>query len=545
MGLFSKFEFGKKSEASGNGGWDSLGKEVPFQQEQEREQANTERQQRKIIASMMYGTEWLNVPDVKLPDGAEDDFLEKLSDGEIDVNAEKNLLNSIKGPVRAYGVTKVNERLGADKHLRRILGYAVAGDAGFNDPALVLNEGAVSAFEKFFPTPIDFENIRESFLQKIQFTNNDAKYHEYVQDMDKFQNVLYGKKYEYYKSLQGLKLKSHDMFSGVTESGGMLEDCTDAEKALMLKNAVIDGDDFIYQGKNFKLTPDMLKNVGLSPERKTMLGDMEIGLSGCFSVGGRDTIIGYVKSDDGYKVRGYYRSNSQGVWRYLPDYVPGENGNLAWYGKGYAEEMLTLPCEMQVALSKAAEKARVPVEQKTLPSFILAGTAKSWPDKATYIQAMHARALKGDLYRETAATPEVDFGKVSTIKQAPEAVSITGLVQPNYGKELMSWGSEAKIYGRLKNRVFESYDKKLKYVISEDTSGRCFVSSIETSSKPTSCGTRSEWVSGGDVETPLYEYPKQADNYGDTGDIRGRYQGMWKNYVSKMKIIQDYLATKK
>jgi len=46
---------------------------------------------------------------------------------------------------------------------------------------------------------------------------------------------------------------------------------------------------------------------------------------------------------------------------------------------------------------------------------------------------------------------------------------------------------------------------------------------------------------GGDVVTPLYEYAKNADGYGDTGDMRMNYQGMWKNYLSKMGVIQEYV----
>ncbi len=40
---------------------------------------------------------------------------------------------------------------------------------------------------------------------------------------------------------------------------------------------------------------------------------------------------------------------------------------------------------------------------------------------------------------------------------------------------------------------------------------------------------------------PLYEYPSQADSYGDVSDERHEYVSMWRNCLSKMPVIRDYL----
>lgn len=537
-----------------------LGRRCRFrgqEQEQNREQANMERQQRKIIAGMMYDVRYLSEPDVNLPRGAEEDFLAKLRSGEISEEAQEAFLRKIAGPVRLKGAAVVNEQLGGNKHFRRILGYALAGGARFRNYDGMISEKAVTDFEGFFPTPMDFERVRETLLNGIRRGSGEEKYREYVADMDEFQKTVYGKKYEYYKSLVALKEKSRQMAAETTvevpeeavgQTGELANETgeyTSAEKERILGQAVVDGDEFVFQGQKFKLTPEILRDMGLSPKYKMMLDEMEIGLSPCFDVHSRDTVLGYVKTDQGYKVRGHYRSGSQGVWRYIPDYVVGGDDGLSWYGKGYTEEMMTLPCEMQEKLSQVAEGEKVPVEQKTVPAFLLAGTAKAWPSKDAYRQAVLNHTLRGDVYQEVDANPAVDFGKASVNKKPPEEVVVSEDLSPNYGEELLSWESDTGIYGHLVNRVFGSHDGRLKYTISEDNFGRCFVSSIETNVAPTSCGIRREWVAGGDVETPIYEYASQASGYGNVGDTRGRYVGMWENYVSRLKIIQNYLVARK
>ena len=418
------------------------------------------------------------------------------------------------------------------------MGYAINGASGFNDYGSAIQNNTIDDFAEIFPTPIDFEGVRDRLLDGVRQSNSEEKYREYEKDMEQFQQIMYGKKYEYYKSLLDLKEKSKDMAGSKIEYETM--DYTDAEREQILDNAIIDGDDFVYDSKPYRLTNEVLREVGLGPEHKVVFEGMEVGLSGHFSVHGRDAVLGYVKTDDGYKVRGYYRSGSQSVWRYLPDYASRDEG--LWYGKGYTEEMLTLPCELQAELSKIAMQERIPVEQKTLPIFVLAGTAKSWPSMEAYYLAKINHELRGDIYKETDAYPLVNFGVLDEDRHSPESISVNGALAPNYKNELTSWKSNTAVYGNITNRVFRSFDGKLKYTISEDDNGRCFVSSIETNARPTSCGTRREWVSGGDVSTPLYEYAQMSDGYGDPNDSRGGYVGMWKNYVSKLKIIRDYLT---
>ena len=193
MGLFSRSEFGKKSEVAKNDatdGWDSL-KNIPPQQADEQidelAQANTERQQRKIIACMLYDIKYLSEPDVIIPEEVEEDFLEQLNSGKISKDDQKNFLRKIGDPVRLNGAAAVNEQLGDNKHFRRILGYAINGANGFNDYGSAIQNNAIDDFAEIFPTPIDFEGVRDRLLDGIRQSNSEEKYREYEKDMEQFQ----------------------------------------------------------------------------------------------------------------------------------------------------------------------------------------------------------------------------------------------------------------------------------------------------------------------------------------------------------------------
>ena len=332
----------------------------------------------------------------------------------------------------------------------------------------------------------------------------------------------------------------------------LMEKYEAAESKEILKNSIIDGDPFLLGGKYYKLNSEVLDHVGLGPKEKLMVEGTEIGLSGSFKVDdSRDAILGYVKTDEGYRVRSYYRSNSQGVWRCLPDYVRDSDGKVSWYGKAHGEESLTLPIKMQAALSEIALEGSRELDDegfKGLPNFILAGTAKVYDSKRDYMNIYYDKNNVNDLDKELNPKPtmlpvEVDARKWFDGHAEPAGIDIKGPARPNFSKKLMDWESNASLYGHLKNSVYGSYDRRYNYVVSEDDNGRCFISHIERSGKITSYGLRSEWVSAEQITVPLYEYPKQDHGCGDFYDEKGRYVGMWKNYLSKLKVIQEYKAS--
>lgn len=300
------------------------------------------------------------------------------------------------------------------------------------------------------------------------------------------------------------------------------------ERREYLKRAEIDGDEWtqeqdggIWRGK---LTVDMLEKVDLVPEYKVELSGARVGLSRPYKIGGRLAVMGYVKTDEGIKVRSYYQSKSQGMWRYMPDYMKGHpNADLAsWYGKGYGEESLTLPAELQEALAKMSEEAEI-VEMKVNPDFLLCGTAK------------FAGMGEGDYYREVSGAPEYEFGGEDLT--SPERIEVPVGAEPEFSKKVGEYNFRSDTAGEAKAEVYESRDGGTKWTFCRDKDGRTWVGNIETSGKVGSTGLHETWVKGGGVTVPLYEYPGQAGMYGDAEDWSGRYIGMYKNYISKIPVF--------
>lgn len=515
-------EFNDKSVT----GWDSIGEEVPFNNV-----TDAARQKRKVIASLLYGYQHVGDYDVNLPEGAEETFARELDEGHIDSDRQKQFLQTIADPVSLKGEEVISNSLGNDKHSWKIIGFALDGADGFNNYTNMMRAGTLQEFMRRYPTPIDLENAADVLVDSMRRSgSSEQKIQEYERDLKKFQNKIYGKRWEYYERLKELEAENDKEVFDV-------ESCSDEESREILGKSLINGDPFPYLDKSYLLTPDILEYNDLGPRRKIMFEGTEIGLSNSYRCDGHDAVVGYVKTDEGYKVRSYYRSNSQGSWRYLPEYVPnpGSNHPLEWFGKGYNEAMLTLPCEMQVALNQVMQDEKANI--KTVPEFILAGTAKLYNSKYDFIMAKAAKELRGDVYEEADSSPVVDFGALDD----PNRVVVGERESPNFKKELIEWDSMTGMYGHLKNRVYKSYNGKLKYTFSEDDQGRAFISNIETNGKITSAGIRKEWVLGGGVEMPLYEYKSQDNGYGDDNDMKGGYVCMWKGYLSKMKIIQDYL----
>jgi hypothetical protein len=155
-----------------------------------------------------------------------------------------------------------------------------------------------------------------------------------------------------------------------------IEIIEDKEAEKILEKVEIYGDDFM--GKF--LTPEILKEEGLVPKYKIRIGDLAVWFSSSgYELGeGRIAVVAYVEKQGRVIARSYYRSNSQGIWRYLPDYMIDEKGEIIWYGKGYSEESIALPIVIQKALSEITREDMPILKLKGNPEFIFAGTAQKF-----------------------------------------------------------------------------------------------------------------------------------------------------------------------
>lgn len=322
-------------------------------------------------------------------------------------------------------------------------------------------------------------------------------------------------------------------------------DAKEAKKTL--KHSKIDGDDYLFNGEKYSLTPKTLEQYGLAPAYEFELQNAKVDLSKPFQVGSHTAVMAYVTTGKKTKVCSYYRSNSQGIWRYLPDYVSGQSPNetINWYGKSYDEESLNLPNATQYALelvTNTQEKINLnPVQA----AHAFAGTAKRYGSRSEYSETKANHALRGDCYQEIQDTPSFNLGHMRREKAPPENLDITGDGAPDFSTSINPYHTITSLYGPISVESVRSQDNHLQYTFNRNQKGQAWLSHIEVTDSPiSSTGLRTNWATTGDFGTPLYEYYNQDGGYGDHSDRHNKYVNMWQNYLSRMPIIQKYLKSR-
>ena len=283
-----------------------------------------------------------------------------------------------------------------------------------------------------------------------------------------------------------------------------------------------------------KVFAQAIRQEGLSPKHKIVVDNATTYFfSPSYQLGhSRVAFVAYVEKEGKIAVRSYYRSNSQGVWRYLPDYVGDGMGGVFWYGKGHGEESITLPMVVQKVLSEiaGAETSAKGTERKA--DIIFTGTTRAIGHGiADYYEEINQipRKLSGDFYPKDEKTP-------------PEEMRFTKEEAPDFSCLLAEWEQQTKIYGMVKVEVFPSQDKKLKFMFCRDGLGRVWIGGIEDNSEIQSTGLRKSWVNGGDIVTPAYEYSIQAGGFGNPSLENDVYVDMYEGYLKKIPVIQEYIA---
>ncbi len=305
-----------------------------------------------------------------------------------------------------------------------------------------------------------------------------------------------------------------------------IEVLSDEESRTIFNIAEIHGDEF--NGK--MLTKEILQSEDLLPKYKAELdGSLIWFSSNVFEISdSRIAVIAYVRKGLSIVARSYYRSNSQGIWRYLPTCSVDDNGEIARYNKGFGEESITLPISIQKVLAEITEDSPV-LKLKHNSDLILAGTTRNALSRATYTKIIETRPIKlnADLYQVE--------GKVS-----PERMHLSEEQSPNFAKRLTSWKQDTDIYGTVYIDVFASNDGKLKFMFCNDSLGRAWIANVEDDSEIQTTGLKKNWVHAGDLTTPAYEYLEMSHGYGNTDMISGYYVDMYQNYLSKMDVIKEY-----
>lgn len=491
------------------------------------------KQQDKLIRALIsHDYAVLGHPEVNVPDEERNKFYRMVSNGQIGRADFAGIIASIKGPLELEGAEATFAKVATDNYKKRILAYM--SGLGFDNYEQVRSETITDFLEKY-PTPDSFLSSREDFLNAIKRSNPEQKYEEYKKAMDEFSASIYGKKEEYYLQAEELKRLAEEW---------RLDEESVKLTADFLEPAIISGDGWLQNDQIYMLTPQILEKVGLGPRFLIEIGGVEIAFSKVFKADVHEAAIAYVKVHNVVKVRSYYRSNSQGMWRYLADYVGG-NGEIAWYGVGRNEESLTLPLKIQKELNMIAKREIFEVPGVNM-GFFLGGTAKRFNSKEEYKQLVADGKMEGDYYKEVSNDPILNFGVLSTLKHPPESIDVEGENAPNFRKQLDHYDMHTEMYGDVTVRQFPSEDDNLRYIMFEVGHGdnkKAWVGSIEVNATITSTGLKSEWVSTGDVCTPLLEYQTMTGGYGVPDGRNDGYESMWEKYLSLMPIVKKYLYT--
>ncbi len=526
------------------------------------ERLQRERQERKLIGMFLEGAAIVAQPDYNVNDQLRSAVYTSLANGDIKPERKSALLQHIATPdLTRQGSPEHTLAALSSKHERRILAYMNQIPTNQWES---LTAATVTNFLSRYPTPIEFETSEQYFLKDVADHNSPQKLAEYQQDIEKFKRTIYGKRYEYYLAMKSLEAKAAQSLNAQTKREEVMQAfqsqaetspsipeqvsvyrlSEDASNEI-LRQANIDGDPVVFNGQAYRLTPDQLKTYGLAPTYTFNLENTQISLSPSYTTGSHAAITAYVKTEHGTQICSYYRSNSQGVWRYLPDYAAGKDGSgIGWYGKGYSEESLTLPIETQYALELVSQQPHVDLDPVSA-TYCLAGTAKRYENIDAYRAALYHHQMRGVHYQEVSAAPAAQFGHLTkNYKVDPKQLDIPGTEAPNFQQDFLSYTSNTALYGNITVDHFPSKDGRYYYTFNRNQNNEGWLGGIEARSPLSSAGLRTKWVESGDYSTPLYDYESQTGGYGDLFQPKiGRYVSMWKHYLSQAPLIQKYLQS--
>lgn len=147
--------------------------------------------------------------DVEVPDEAYEKAMDDMAYDRITPSQKREFISQITPPTkdRRLGndpISATMSRLDNPRE-RRILGYMTSGVSGFNN-ANNLQADSLQSFVNSEPTPMDFDQRSEAFLDMIERNNGSKKRATYEAAMDSFRHKVYGKQQEYwdiYKTLEG------------------------------------------------------------------------------------------------------------------------------------------------------------------------------------------------------------------------------------------------------------------------------------------------------------------------------------------------------
>lgn len=557
-----------------------------------------EQQQNRIVLYFSNNQKISAVPDgeVTATPAQRKEILAKLRSGEISWAELEGFLRNVAMPLvdTKEAIDKVFTQIVQDLRQKQILAVLTGYNA--TDWQMVSRGDLKNLLGKplkgqpNYRTPVGFATFRQKFLSGIEDKADAEQMREYEQAMDDLERKIYGRRFDYYQQVRLMKNGKAANGSAVT-SGSVAADGSvaangenkgvkpeevvsagDAEEAKpegvtkkppvvmtgsamlnqeqsteILSRAVVMGDPWKQGGNEYVLSSGNLLGNGLVPVFGVQMDGRTIALSQPFQLSdGRGAALGFVPTNEGEKVRGFYLDPRTGMWQFAPDIIRGPRAEgMAQVTEGYGGVSTVLPVVLQRTLTDLVKTHGFREITTVNPDFLFAGTAVAYDTMQEYREALGRGQMRSDFYREVDRQPAVINAQSGDKSKAmPQLLSVNANVAPNFEQFEGHFVTYSMLAGQVQIDIFKSYDGLMTWLFCSDEYGRTWIGEIEVNSPLTSTGCRKNWVEAGDLMTPLYEYSTQAGGQGDPNDVRKGMVGMWNTYLSKIPLIQEYIGWK-
>lgn len=281
----------------------------------------------------------------------------------------------------------------------------------------------------------------------------------------------------------------------------------------IIKNTIIKGDPLAGYTSDI----ENLDYQNLGPKYYTKIGEKQICLSETYSLNnGRPVVVGFIFNEkiNKWETKSYYRSQSQGLWRYLPSYSFAKDGySIESYSKGKnGEDSLNLPFFMQEKLSEISKNPKKDIIN---------------PERL-----MVSLSLNKEKHKNIKDERSEHFEFNEVIKK-----KMTEFL-PNSKKKISEFYFQSSLYGNVNAKIFESFNARVHYLICSNEKGQIWVGGIEYkyNNPINNNGLPEKWVQTRGLTTPAMEYSSQAGKYADNKYKKGSYVS-----VSKPNIILNSL----
>lgn len=503
-------------------------------------------------------------------------FIQALREDRIPTEEENKFLLTF--PSLVNDSNKIFEQIASNIHEKQILAIVCGYDSqNWQDVTSDDLKTFISAPRRHQPdyrTPVGFADLRHRFLSEIQNMASPEQFDDYIQAMDRLEQKLYGDRFDYYRQFELMRKDAQaigqdlsatladetapnisapiDQVSTLVEAPIGSVNLTIVEDELrnqLLNRAVVEGDPWIQGGQSYQLSIPNLVTAGLYPTYEITVDNQVIYLSNLFELtSDQMAAIAFIPTNNGVKVRSYYRDKDNAIWRYLPDYIRDISGEgIDVFGIGFDSRSTILPILLQSGLNQIERRGGIIDLSNTNPDFLFAGTAPAYATRQEFRDSYTRGQLRGDFYHEVSAQPfNADSNSIIAVgrkKIAPQLLSINRETGPDFENLMVRYSVYSAFAGQIMGEGYESVDTQTAWLFFSDYRGRCWVANIELNIHVTSTGCRKEWLLATDISTPLYEVSRLTDGYGDTSDSRANnHLGMWENYLSKIPLIQEYEA---